>query len=82
MEGGIMTDLDVSQQASLTAFGIPAQQKKKITGTTLGIRDTARAAIDLAKEEYLMNMNRKIGVVPYTEPKNGARRFAVVEENP
>lgn len=74
-----MTDLEISQQASLTAFGIPAQQEKKISGVVLGTRDTPRAAIDLWKEEYLKNTTRKIWVVPYEE-KSGFQRFAVVEE--
>lgn len=74
-----MTDLEISQQASLTAFGIPNQQAKTVSGVVLGTRDTAREAIELGKEEYLKNMNRKIWVVPYQE-KSGFQRFAVVEE--
>lgn len=80
-----MTDLEVSQQATLVTFGVaPGQDqedRKKFNGTVLFVRDTPREAIDLGKEEYLKNTTRKIWVIPYKE-KSGFQRFAVVEERP
>ncbi len=76
-----MTDLQIDGQASLAAFGLSPEnltQRTEIAGKVMGIREDSRMALDLALQQYLMDMTRTIWVIPHME--NGTRRYVVLAE--